>query len=245
MPPHRRAGRPVPLPDAHGPALRWGARALRRAGYEVEARVPWRRRARRRRRADAAVVPVVVIGREGSATRAGSSSTGVTSGRGCDASSRAPRSERARPAPLGRGRRRPRSSISISSPPGQRRVDATTRALPRRTGSRRRRRGSASRRSRPCWRRRRSPPRGRAACRPRRPRPSAPISPAAAASTTSACSIPSRPSSHTVSRAPWSSGRASHASTRTGRRSASAAMTPSPVPRPEAARQPSCSGSSR
>ena len=55
---------------------------------------------------------------------------------------------------------------------------------------------------------------------------------------TSACSSPSRPSSHTVSRAPWSSGRASHASTRSGRRSASAAITPRPVPRPDAARQP-------
>ncbi len=64
------------------------------------------------------------------------------------------------------------------------------------------------------------------------------IRPGAAASTTSACSIPSRPSSQTVSRAPWSSGRASQASTRTGRRSASAAITPSPVPRPDAARQP-------
>ena len=81
-----------------------------------------------------------------------------------------------------------------------------------RTGFRPPARRAPGRTCRPCWRRRRWPPPGRSRRSRRRPRPPA-ISPAAAVSTISSCGIPSLASSYTVSRAPWSSGRDSVAST--------------------------------
>ena len=131
-------------------------------------------------------------------------------------------------------RRAPRSRSRRRSRAGGR---PRTTARRRRTGCGTRGRRARGRRSRPCSPRRRWRPRGRSPSRRRAPRRAGsgrrPRCRRAAGGRARAAGTP-RPSS----RAPWSSGRASQASTVTGRRSASSAITPRPVPRPEAASAP-------